>query len=627
MSRRAWAVAVMLAGVAFAGLPARAPATPFADVPADHWAYQAIQSLSADGLIDGYPDGSFNGDRPLTRYEMAAIVARDRREARGRRRRDRVEDGSRPAAETDRRAQGRARRARRARDGGRGCASPRSTGARAPRKRSPCTARSSPTGRSLRQLHATLPRQRRARRGIDPFVNAYETAPDDNDPLEQQIGPQTILRSDARFDFVYTVDDNVTRVGSGARASMTAGRRRARSRSRSRPTSWSTSRTPARSPNLTLREAQLDNIASSRLGLTYRAPDAASAYAFAERDPALSARLRDRRRRGRAHDVPAHVLASRSNADQHAEFSRRRAGQRFCERLPAPTSCRRRRATCRPAARKRPTRSAAAAVRSPACISARRPSRARSRSSRTRPPAGPAAPPAFSYLDGTNEVVFAPPLPPGARVSIGYVGLGYTNNAIAQRYQLGLRVNTLIAGLPGAEVGLTYHRLWDENLPPGRQSGRASTSASTRSRPAGRVSARSATRCSGWTSSAARVRAGGRRWNAAAALRRSRRQPVHARPAVRSPSPAATAAVVGLKLTFARHRKRRCNMQTVGANYLDGAPLRFFGNAPATWANYQGDFFPQFFGFANTLGDQRSVRCVDQRRSRRAVRRPLRIRR
>ena len=56
--------------------PLRAPATPFADVPANHWAYQAIASLAADGLIDGYPDGSFKGDRPLTRYEMAAIVAR-----------------------------------------------------------------------------------------------------------------------------------------------------------------------------------------------------------------------------------------------------------------------------------------------------------------------------------------------------------------------------------------------------------------------------------------------------------------------------------------------------------------------------------------------------------------------
>ena len=50
-------------------------ATPFSDVPANHWAYQYIQSLAADGVIDGYPDGKFKGDRPLTRYEMAVVVA------------------------------------------------------------------------------------------------------------------------------------------------------------------------------------------------------------------------------------------------------------------------------------------------------------------------------------------------------------------------------------------------------------------------------------------------------------------------------------------------------------------------------------------------------------------------
>src|SRR5664279_3584061 len=53
-----------------------APATPFADVPANHWAYQAIASLAADGLVEGYSDGQFKGDRPLTRYEMAVLVAR-----------------------------------------------------------------------------------------------------------------------------------------------------------------------------------------------------------------------------------------------------------------------------------------------------------------------------------------------------------------------------------------------------------------------------------------------------------------------------------------------------------------------------------------------------------------------
>jgi hypothetical protein len=58
------------------GMGRAALATPFSDVPANHWAYQYIQSLAADGIIDGYPDGTFKGDRPLTRYEMAVVVAR-----------------------------------------------------------------------------------------------------------------------------------------------------------------------------------------------------------------------------------------------------------------------------------------------------------------------------------------------------------------------------------------------------------------------------------------------------------------------------------------------------------------------------------------------------------------------
>ena len=76
--RRMRTAVVAVALSALVALPAGLRATPFADVPSDHWTYQAIQSLAADGLIDGYPDGAFKGDRPLSRYEMAAIVARAR---------------------------------------------------------------------------------------------------------------------------------------------------------------------------------------------------------------------------------------------------------------------------------------------------------------------------------------------------------------------------------------------------------------------------------------------------------------------------------------------------------------------------------------------------------------------
>ena len=53
-----------------------AAAEGFKDVPANHWAYPALQQLQADGIVLGYPDGTFKGKRSITRYELAAITAR-----------------------------------------------------------------------------------------------------------------------------------------------------------------------------------------------------------------------------------------------------------------------------------------------------------------------------------------------------------------------------------------------------------------------------------------------------------------------------------------------------------------------------------------------------------------------
>ena len=53
-----------------------AAANPFEDVAADHWAYDAVAQLAADGVIEGYGDGTYRGDQEITRYEMAQMVAR-----------------------------------------------------------------------------------------------------------------------------------------------------------------------------------------------------------------------------------------------------------------------------------------------------------------------------------------------------------------------------------------------------------------------------------------------------------------------------------------------------------------------------------------------------------------------
>ena len=51
-------------------------ANPFSDVPAGHWAYDSISKLAAAGVIEGYGDATFGGDKMMTRYEMAQIVAK-----------------------------------------------------------------------------------------------------------------------------------------------------------------------------------------------------------------------------------------------------------------------------------------------------------------------------------------------------------------------------------------------------------------------------------------------------------------------------------------------------------------------------------------------------------------------
>ena len=62
------AMSLSVAGTALA-------ANPFSDLPQGHWAYDAVAQLEKDGLVTGYGDGTYRGDRALSRYEMATIVA------------------------------------------------------------------------------------------------------------------------------------------------------------------------------------------------------------------------------------------------------------------------------------------------------------------------------------------------------------------------------------------------------------------------------------------------------------------------------------------------------------------------------------------------------------------------
>lgn len=584
MSRRARTVAVLLAGVVFAAWPARAPATPFADVPANHWAYQAIASLAADGLVDGAPDAGFNGDRPLTRYEMAAIVARviARLQA----------DGARSASKTDLDKLQKLIDALKDELDALGVRVTSLEDALGALDRRTRTAQSIAVhGTVLAQgsfrSNPSAPRSVGNATGIDPFVTAYETTPDNNDPLDAQLAPATLLRTDARFDFVYTVNPNLT-VSVPVHA-LAGGPPAGTGQLTLSPDLIVDIAQAGAITNLTLRAAQLDNLASSRLGLAYRAPDAAQQSAFQN---ATQPFPRGFEIGGILSGLTAFQF-SLAQVDQTLLNTQTafpggyltnvvppQGGYVQIGSVPATDTFA---AGGSPLAGVYLSKKAVAGTVTIVAYSTL---------------AGPAPAPAFSYLDALNEVVFAQPLPPGAHVSIQYSGLGYTNNALAQRYQLGLRVNTLIPGLPGGEAGLTYHRLWDAQLP--RAGDPGATDLGVNAYPAGGTGA-------GLVSDEVFG------IDIALPLPFGRRTDPYARPAFFgevagsrfSPdAPAvgargATAGVAGLRLTFGP-AQATLQLQSVGAGFLAGAPARFFGSAPATWANYQGDVLPQFAGFANT---------------------------
>jgi hypothetical protein len=65
-----------VASVALGAAPALAQGGPFADVPTDHWAYSSVDRLQREGIVIGYPDGTYGGRRAMTRYEFAVAIAR-----------------------------------------------------------------------------------------------------------------------------------------------------------------------------------------------------------------------------------------------------------------------------------------------------------------------------------------------------------------------------------------------------------------------------------------------------------------------------------------------------------------------------------------------------------------------
>ena len=66
----------VLAATAVLGVTSAFAANPFSDVTPQDWAYQAVAQLASQGIVNGYPDGTFKGQTNITRFEMAQMVAK-----------------------------------------------------------------------------------------------------------------------------------------------------------------------------------------------------------------------------------------------------------------------------------------------------------------------------------------------------------------------------------------------------------------------------------------------------------------------------------------------------------------------------------------------------------------------
>ena len=74
--KKSVAAALAAAVVVGASSTSFAATNPFSEVPAGHWAYQAVTSLAESGIVEGYGDGTYRGERQITRYEMAQMIAK-----------------------------------------------------------------------------------------------------------------------------------------------------------------------------------------------------------------------------------------------------------------------------------------------------------------------------------------------------------------------------------------------------------------------------------------------------------------------------------------------------------------------------------------------------------------------
>jgi len=605
-----------------------ASATPFSDVPANHWAYQAIQSLAADGLVEGYPDGKFKGDRPLSRYEMAVLVARVIAKVQA--------NGAGYASKAD------LDKLQKLIDALKDELD--SLGVRVTNVEDALDALDKRTklAQSL-QLHGSLVHNFTQRQsnayphsilngtgaaqplyyggaaastrsaGVDPFTEQFLRSPENNSPLEPgTVGNQ--VRFEDKINLSYAINENLTVAFPihiindqyGGEFTPTA-------KYSIQPDILVNVAKAGAITGLYMRFGQLDNMKSSRVGLTYRAPDAS------QQGPGFEYPIQPYQKGVQFGGVINGLTEFQVNLTRVDQTLLDTQNTTVLDQTGEITAnsylfpyVRNQTSYVQPGA----PGSTAGSLRSntfnagtgaltgvylnnkaqagTVYISQYNGALFNNASQVIGGTAGVAAP-GFNYIDNDNQVVFASPLPAGSSVTITYVALTRTNNTYAQRYEVNARLNHKIKGLPGAEVGLSFNRLFDVDD--------VSTTGDFTIVPNAPASGY------GLVSDTVLGLDAQLPLTFLTISDRSQHPVIYGEASFSKYSPdyrnipASTdsAAVVGIRLKIYQFTGS-FQYQVVGANYLDGAPVRYFGNPPNLFTFYKLPYFPSFFGFGNNLG-------------------------
>jgi hypothetical protein len=206
--------------------------------------------------------------------------------------------------------------------------------------------------------------------------------------------------------------------------------------------------------------------------------------------------------------------------------------------------------------------------------------------------------PAFTFNAAYNSVVFSPALPAGSIVVISYKNLSETNNTGPQRYMYHGRFNQKFKGYAGAEVGVTYNRVFD--FDDTQVSGTGVTSiTNVNSSPVTGYGLVSDTVLGIDAQAPLPFTLLGP--GTAPTLFAEAADSKYTDDYRHTPAVGDTAVVGGIKLHIAK-ADISIQYQRVGAAFFSGAPLQYYGNAPQLLVNSKLGYLPDFFGFGNDLG-------------------------